>query len=54
MVDAHLSLFPTPIALPIRVVAHQTTVDIEAKAKANAKTFIMESSYELLTPPPKV
>jgi hypothetical protein len=54
MVDAHLSLFPTPTALAIRVVAHQTTFDIEAKARANVETFIMENSYELPTRPPKV
>jgi hypothetical protein len=47
MADAHLSLFPTPIALPIRTATHQTKVDIEAKARAHVETFIMESSYEL-------
>jgi hypothetical protein len=52
MVDAHLSLFPTPITLPIKVAGHQTRIDIEAKAKSHAKTFIMESSFELPTLPP--
>jgi hypothetical protein len=54
MASAHLSLFPTPTTLPIKVVAHQIKADIEAKAKAHAKTFIVESSCELPTPPPKV
>jgi hypothetical protein len=54
MADAHLSLFPTPTALPIRTAVHQTRVDIEAKARAHAETFIMESSYELLHLPQKL
>lgn len=52
MADAHLSLLPTPITLPIKVATHQTKIDIEAKAKTHAKTFIVESSCELPTPPP--
>jgi hypothetical protein len=47
-------LFPTLIALSIKVVALQTKVDIEAKARAHVETFIMESSCELPTPPLKV
>jgi len=54
MADAHLSLFPTPTALPIRAAAHQIRTDIETKVRAHVETFIKESSYELPTPPPKV
>jgi hypothetical protein len=54
MADAHLSLFPTPTTLPIKVAIHQTRIDIEAKAKTRVKTFIVESSCEMPTPPPKV
>ncbi len=54
MADAHLSLFPTPTALPIRATTHQTKTDIETKVRAHAETFIVVSSYELPTPPPKV
>ncbi len=34
MADAHLSLFPTPTTLPIKVAAHQTRANIKAKAHA--------------------
>ncbi len=54
MANAHLSLFPTPITLPIRATTHQTIADIEAKARAHAETFTMESSCELPTPPLEV
>jgi hypothetical protein len=52
MANAHLSLFPTPIALPIMVATHQNKTNIEAKAKAHVETFTLESSCELPTPPP--
>jgi len=42
-------LFPTLIALSIKVVIRQTKVDIEVKAKAHVETFIVESSCELPT-----
>jgi hypothetical protein len=54
MVDAHLFLFPTPTTLPIKVAAHQTRAEIEAKARVHVETFIVESFCELPTPPPKV
>ncbi len=54
MTYAHLSLFPTLTALLIKIVIHQTKVDIEAKTIAHAETFVVESSCDLPTPPLEV